>query len=368
MRLKGYSELLLACLLAACASPRTPSTAGREATVAPKAAPGSVPPAATSRAAASLPAVDFGPPGAIRAVGYPVPIRTGANDPADRVGFSADGKWFGYCRTDGGLGATHCSFVDASGVSREMSNVEEAKTGKLDGPKLREIEAWLAANRIPAVKERGLETTGPALAGTWKYAQDIELHVMSIAGETTRTASTGDERVVRQPALRVGGAVKGHAAVYPYTLSTKDGVGTLRVFYGVRPNGLALSPDGAEIGVLAGWHGMEYAGDFVMLRGSADAFAARVYNATGLALHQRGDHASAREMFLKATFADSSFALAPYNLACAYAKLGDERARVALELAIARGGPAIAEHARADHDFDGVRSQSWFVALVEPRP
>lgn len=316
-------------------------------------------PDASPASEASLPAVDFGPPGPIRATGYPVRIRSGANDPAHHVGFTADGRSFGYCYTDGGLGATHCAFVDDAGAKRTMSTVKEAEAGNVGGPKLREINAWLADNRVPAVTERGLETTGPALAGTWRYARDIQLHITSIAGETDKS-----EKAVRQPALRVGGVVDGYPPVHPFTLTTKDGVGTLKVFYGVVPNGVALSPDGSEIGVLAAWYGMEYAGAFTTLRVSADAFAARVYDATGLRLHERGDYEGAQKLFLKATFADPSFDLAPYNLACAYARTTDPRARPALELAIARGGPKVAERARADRDFDGVRTQPWFSDLV----
>lgn len=309
----------------------------------------------------ALPVPDFGPPGPIRIGGYPTKIRSGANDPADYVGFTADGQLFGYCSTDGGLGATRCRFLDASGNAKEMSNVEEASAGNYDGPTLREIRAWLRTHGVPAVKERGLDTTGPELSGSWRYARDIELRVTSIPGEEDAAGLA-----VRQPALRVGGRVAGDEAVYPFMLRTNVGIGTPNVFYGVVPNGIALSPDGTELGVLADWHGMEYAGAFEMLRVSADVFAARVYNDTGFRLHQRGDFAAAQALFLKATFADPTFALAPFNLACAYARSRDPRAAAALELAIARGGSSFVERARADHDFDGVRASPWFARLVPP--
>jgi hypothetical protein len=48
---------------------------------------------------------------------------------------------------------------------------------------------------------------------------------------------------------------------------------------------------------------MEYAGDFATLRVTADALASRIYNATGLRLQERGDHAGAQELFLKAAAA-----------------------------------------------------------------
>ncbi|HVH44853.1 MAG TPA: hypothetical protein VM925_21015 [Labilithrix sp.] len=361
MRFVLFLPVLVPAFLA-CTTARTTPATNRATTSA--AGDGGAPSTASSAPGSGAPllAPDFGAPGPIRASGYPVRIRTGANDPAHHVGFTADGRFFGFCYTDGGLGGTHCDFADAAGVRRAMSNRTEAETGNLDGPKNREIKAWLAANGVPAVNERGLETTGPALTGTWRYARDIQLHVTSIAGETDKA-----QNAVRQPALRIGGVVAGYPPVHPYTLTTKQGVGTPAVFYGVVPNGTALSPDGRELGVLAAWHGMEYAGDFATLRVSADAFAARVYNETGLRQHQRGDYAAAQDLFAKATFADPSFDLPPYNLACAHARMADHaRAAAALELAIARGGPKVAEKARADHDFDGVRKEPWFTKLVGP--
>ncbi|MBN9160329.1 MAG: tetratricopeptide repeat protein [Myxococcales bacterium] len=348
LKLDAGVRLLLLAGVVACARP------------APVVAESQGAPAETDGGTAVLPSADFGAPGPIRAVGYPVRIRMGANDPAHRVGFTRDGRWFGYCNTDGGLGATHCAFVDGAGERRTMSTREEAERGNLQGPQLAELNAWLAANEVPAVKERGLETTGPELGGTWRYARDIQIHITASAGEVG-----ADQNVVRQPVLRIGGQVTGHSPVYPYELTTKRAVGTPVQFYGVFPNGVALSPDGREIGVVAAWHGMEFAGDFATLRVSVDAFAARVYDDTGSRLLERGDLAGAQELFSKATSADPSFALAPYNLARAYAKTGDGRAEIALGMAIARGGRGVVERARADVDFDGVRTRPWFTALVK---
>lgn len=55
---------------------------------------------------------------------------------------------------------------------------------------------------------------------------------------------------------------------------------------------------------------------------------------------------------------------ADYNLACALGKLDDPRAGDALKAAIASGGAEVIEKARSDADFDGVRQQAWFKALV----
>lgn len=154
-------------------------------------------------------------------------------------------------------------------------------------------------------------------------------------GSTPKTPSP-DTKVLAQPFVRVGGRVNGYPAVHPFMMGTTSGVGTFAQFYGAFPNGVALSPDGTEIGILAAWHG----------------FAARVYNDTGYALHRKGAFREAQELLLKATFADASWDLAPYNLACAYARTGDARAEVALNVAVGRGGDSVKKRARADADFE----------------
>src|SRR5262249_29869661 len=150
---------------------------------------------------------------------------------------------FGYCYEDGGLGATHCRFIDTAGKATTMSNVAEIRKGDLSGLKTREIRAWLTAHHVPNVKDvpdvqdGALETTGPALTGTWRYARDIEIRIDSVAG-----TEDAEHNAVRQPALRVGGRVASHEPVFPFTVTTTKGIGTPGVFNGVLPNGIALSP------------------------------------------------------------------------------------------------------------------------------
>src|SRR5262249_13414670 len=80
-----------------------------------------------------LPEPDFGTPAPVRAVGYPVRVRTGANDPASHVGFTRGAKEFGYCWTDGGLGATWCEFVDGAGKTRIWDTRAETERGESNG-------------------------------------------------------------------------------------------------------------------------------------------------------------------------------------------------------------------------------------------
>jgi hypothetical protein len=332
---------LLLAVLAGCASarplPQTPAT------------PATAPPP-------SLTAPSFGSPGPIRVHGYPARIRTGGNDPAHHFGFSRDGAELGYCNTDGGLGATWCEVIERDGKLRAFDTRKEAEKNEHEGPHLQAIEQWLKTQGIAAVKERGMDTTGPALTGTWAFAADIELHVRS---REAITNASGD--VAAQAYLLVGGAVDKHPAVYPFALRIGP---TEQQLYGVLPNGVALSPDGSELGFLAAWHGGEFAGAFKMLRVGAGTFAARVYNDTGFALYKKRELAGAADLFLKATFADAAFDLAPYNLACVYALTGDPRAEAALHAAILRGGAKVKEKAREDADFDGVRGATWFRELI----
>jgi hypothetical protein len=110
---------------------------------------------------------------------------------------------------------------------------------------------------------------------------------------------------------------------------------------------------------------MEYCDDFDIVRMTTSTFAGRVYNDAGFRHHKKGEYARAAELFSLAAFADVSAELYAYNLACALARLGDAKAKDALALAIARGGDKVKVRARADEDFAGVKSQSWFGDLTK---
>ena len=93
--------------------------------------------------------------------------------------------------------------------------------------------------------------------------------------------------------------------------------------------------------------------------------AGHVFNDTGFRLHQKKDYAGSRDLFLKAAWADPRAPLPPYNLACAYALLGDEtNAEKALRLAIAVGGDKVKARAKKDADFAKVLGAKWFQTLT----
>ncbi len=69
---------------------------------------------------------------------------------------------------------------------------------------------------------------------------------------------------------------------------------------------------------------------------------------------------------MKATWANPTAPLPPYNLACAYALTNDAtNAEKALKLAIAVGGPKVKARAVKDPDFKAVVTAKWFVELTK---
>lgn len=125
-----------------------------------------------------------------------------------------------------------------------------------------------------------------------------------------------------------------------------------------------VTRDGAELGVVAVTGGSMWEEHGAAVRTSTKAFAAQVYNGTAMRFYQSSKLAQAAALFEKAEAADADESLYPYNLACAYARLGDVRARGALARAIQRGGDKIKARARADADFAGVSKDAWFADLV----
>lgn len=159
--------------------------------------------------------------------------------------------------------------------------------------------------------------------------------------------------------LRFGAHLPNEAPVFP-----------LAIVLGPHPRGERMgepvlayanvTKDGSEIGAVAiarGGSSVEFGG---AARMKTAQFAAKVYAETGLRHHRRNDLKRAVVLFEKADQAFPENALHTYNLACAYARLGDARAQATLERAVARGGDAIAERAAKDPDFERVRGAAWF--------
>jgi tetratricopeptide (TPR) repeat protein len=189
------------------------------------------------------------------------------------------------------------------------------------------------------------ERRPPPLKASWPYAKDIVVVV------------------VDGTPLKVGGYVRGQEPVHPITLNVKSK--TPAVTYDGRWNAIVASPDESEIAFIGHFFCMEWCNEIVITRLTPGELASAIYNDTGFRLHQKKDYAGSRDLFLKAAWANPRAPLPPYNLACAYALLGDEaNAEKALKLAIAIGGDKVKPRAQKDADFTKVRDAKWFTTLT----
>lgn len=332
--------LLLACILFGCSRANAPQASVDASTVLIASA--SAGPIATTSASAS--AAGSVP---IKVRGYPHEIRTGMNDPATYVGWTKDGALFGWCGSQGGRATFMCELVDRDGKTTKKSDVSGED---VDPKKKKAILDWLRDNGI---EELGEKQQPPPLGGTWTASfADITLDVARV------------EATDKAPAhVRLGGSVDAEAAVHPFVL-TKNPVPAAPPHYAVM-NGMALSPDGKELGAVAHFHACEYCESFDVKRIPLTFLAASVYNDTGFRAHQKGDFARSAALFEKAVAADSSRKLAQYNYACALAQLGGDatKTKTALAAAIAKD-PSAKNRARTDKDFAKVKSEPWFAELV----
>lgn len=122
-----------------------------------------------------------------------------------------------------------------------------------------------------------------------------------------------------------------------------------------------VTHDGSELGVAAIGTGVMWWETGVVMRTKTRAFVAQVYNDTAMRFQQAKDYKKAAELFAKAEAAQPSESLFSYNLACAYARGGDARAKDALARAIKSGGASIKARAKTDADFERVRQETWFI-------
>jgi hypothetical protein len=226
------------------------------------------------------------------------------------------------------------------------------------------IQTFLADNHFDRLRESRDAAYPPALQGSWSFA-DITLSVARVAA-----TSKPDGSVVSPAFVKVGGSIEGESPVYPVALVPepyRDGNGRVThgsmVYFAVM-NGMSLSPDGAEIGMVAHFFACEWCDDWAVRRMPVGALASVIYNDLGYRHHQHGEWARAAELFAKAAAADPTPKLPPYNLACALARRKDPGAEKALRVAIARGGEEVKARAEKDPDFAEVREEAWFRALV----
>lgn len=290
----------------------------------------------------------------IKVVGYPKSVATGMNDPAAWVGFTNDGSEYGYCAE---LGARDPSSTTCETVLRDGSTkIRSSDDAKHDySPALmKELSAWRTSSGLTKLRFDGYWETWLAkpIKADWRFG-DVTIWANPVGGDGVKINAV----------VKIGGAVDGEAPVYPVILEPKAR-GTGLAYHTSWVNDLSISPDGTEIGAVGGFFCMEWCDDFVVYRNGTAAFASLVYNDTGFRHHKKAEWARAAELFLKATWADPKAKLPPYNLACAWARLNDERAKDALAVAIERD-PSAKARAVTDADFASVKDAPWFHSLTD---
>jgi len=306
-------------------------------------------PTAVTPASVGLPAVDFGPAGPIVLKGYPDgPIGNGMDDPATALGYSKDGSEFVACgdmvggfseaAPKGSELGTLCYVAGKTGPTRSFAAEEKGLSPQYVAA-VTSLKSGTMVRLTPTMKP-------PAVDATWGFAKDIALEV------------------TKSGILKIGGRVGTEEPVYPVTLSVKPPSPDLQ--YNGTWNAILPSPEKNELAFVGHFFCMEWCNDLVIARLPFAKLASLVFNDTGFRHHQKKDYTGSRDLFLKATWANPSAPLPPYNLACAYALTNDAtNAEKALKLAIAVGGPKVKARAVKDSDFKAVLAAKWFTDLTK---
>ncbi len=157
-------------------------------------------------------------------------LEQGMMDHADVFGWSRDGAVFGFCQTDGGMGARHCTLHSSSGAE-SLDDVDPA-THEIDPAKTAAIAARM--------KDLALGPTAP------KWRHQVEVVWKTSDADLMHSAPGA-------PVLHVGVRAPGKEAVYPITLAGLPGI-----HGSVHPEIIAVSPDGTMLGVVAHAYGGEF--------------------------------------------------------------------------------------------------------------
>lgn len=187
-------------------------------------------------------------------------------DHADRFGFSADSREFGYCMTDGGAGATRCGFLDATGKVTSSSDFSRA-TGEPDPMLTAALGQRIARDQAPP--------------GNWRFARDLVLAWEVTGGHDPSIAAPG---AYAPPVLRVGARVRtATKAALPLELHS------LPDAYTIHPEAIVVSPDGGRVAVLSHDFGGEFSDHFELASVSSAALARAAYAAAAVEREQGGD-------------------------------------------------------------------------------
>lgn len=309
--------------------------------------------------------------GPIRVENYPPKLDAGMSDPASAFGYFRDGKTYAYCQFDACCRSDQYSCVLYDENDKPHSLVSPILFGDLTKP-TPDVEKRGIKELLDLPKAEGLATLGPRtmsdytqkpppLTGTIPYGNELTLVYQSIA-----PTALPDGNVKIPGAVKIGARLAGENAVYvafpPYPDFCKT---TPIACFHAELNGISLTPDGDELAFLVFQHLPSHGAQFSHMRIKTTAFAALVFNDTGMAHHEKKEWARAAELFTRAVYADPTKELFAYNLACALARQSDARAEHALEHAISIGGDAVKKRASADADFEAVRTTDWFKTAIQ---
>jgi hypothetical protein len=353
-------------LLVACTAHAPSTTSGEPARAPASAALAPEAPAATSdpdpRAAEALalPAASEPTPGPfvvridkgkIQPPSKPYPVEPHDESMQDHVwtaGWTEDGSAFAYCRTD--TECDLCTFVGLDG--RET---ERLQTGGLCDKKAGKV-----------FKRKAFEA---ALAERKVAVRDVDWQHGSLVVTERHTTGKPDSFGERRATVEIGAAPQSSTAP-GVTAWQADGCARDKegehCFVEAHADVVAPSPDGQHVAVLAHMWAGEWSDTFALEIIPAGRLAAAGYNRAGLDALAAGRLEEAADAFVAATHADPEAWKGPYNLACAYARVSDARAQVALRTAVERGGAAVRKKAGTDEDLDAVRDEAWFSELVTP--
>jgi len=284
--------------------------------------------------ASALDEVDFGSSGAVVLTPAVPALAKGSMDHASPFGWSTDSSTLGYCQKNGGRGDTKCVFNKGKGGTETLGDWNDT-SGEVDAKKHATIDSRL--------KALGFKTT----SSNWAFARDLEITWDSPNGKT----------------LRVGARVKGESPSWSIILADARKLDPMSV----HPEVVAVSPDGKTLGAIAHTFSGEFSDAFLVGVVSVPRAAAQAYNDAGFAHHKKNEFDKSSQLFLKAAVADPTFPTPAYNLSCAYARLGDKKAKSALKIALERAGSDAAKMkagAKKDADFEKVKDEAWFTELT----
>ena len=322
---------------AAVSTPATPAAVAAVSASAPAVASAAASAAPIARTSAITGPVQFGPEGPVVIDPHIVLTKGEGGDHANTLGWAFDSSEFAYCAQAEGSGAHDCAFLKPGGKVEKVTDFDPSR--------------GVDASQSKAIRNRQIAKGYRSAATTWLYAPELHLAWKAVANNGAGGKSPG--------VLRAGAQIIGEAEpILPVYLEAKS-------VLGMHAEALSISPDGKYLGVVSHGSGGEGNDQFDLRVIAIPSLVGQVYNDTGLAHHKKGDYQRAAELFHEAVAADPSNTLAPYNYACALARLKHPDTEAALKAAIDAGGAKVKAKAAKDSDFANVKTEAWFSALTK---